>query len=308
MRSLELAIKYLAGDRLIGTAAERAAMTQNLPDYEQDFTTDATQNGWTATGSTWGSYSSSNPYVVLNPSGQGSGTADPAVAFTYDLQHADALNGSNLSDTEWVFQFTAKVHSYSANSTCNYVDAVVAISDGTQWGSNNNSHFGIGFGNTDCSPNSEVHEIKFLNKHNKNLDGFHSVSDTNYQRVPDTQGEGYDLESNVGTTVGIRFVRTGSTAAYGQVWNSTFTTQIGSNYSLTESHMSNLDDLRYIHLTAYSQGGASGIEIRISDIKIWNDATSITPVYPNLTNGAIFEESDTGKHYMFDGTSAWNEM
>ena len=31
-------------------------------------------------------------------------------------------------------------------------------------------------------------------------------------------------------------------------------------------------------------------------------------VYPNLTNGAIFEESDTGKHYMFDGTSAWNEV
>ena len=30
--------------------------------------------------------------------------------------------------------------------------------------------------------------------------------------------------------------------------------------------------------------------------------------YPNLTNGTIFEESDTGKHYMFDGTSTWNEM
>lgn len=33
-----------------------------------------------------------------------------------------------------------------------------------------------------------------------------------------------------------------------------------------------------------------------------------TTTYPNLTNGAIFEESDTGKHYMFDGTSAWNEV
>ena len=30
--------------------------------------------------------------------------------------------------------------------------------------------------------------------------------------------------------------------------------------------------------------------------------------YPNLTNGTIFEESDTGKHYMFDGTSTWNEI
>ena len=28
----------------------------------------------------------------------------------------------------------------------------------------------------------------------------------------------------------------------------------------------------------------------------------------NLPKGAIFEESDTGKHYMWDGTSTWNEM
>jgi hypothetical protein len=28
----------------------------------------------------------------------------------------------------------------------------------------------------------------------------------------------------------------------------------------------------------------------------------------NLPDGTIFEQSDTGKHMMFDGTSAWNEM
>jgi hypothetical protein len=28
----------------------------------------------------------------------------------------------------------------------------------------------------------------------------------------------------------------------------------------------------------------------------------------NLETGTIFEESDTGKHYMFDGTSTWNEV
>ena len=38
------------------------------------------------------------------------------------------------------------------------------------------------------------------------------------------------------------------------------------------------------------------------------DDAPTTPVYPNLVNGTIFEESDTGKHYMFDGTSTWNEM
>ena len=31
-------------------------------------------------------------------------------------------------------------------------------------------------------------------------------------------------------------------------------------------------------------------------------------VYPNIPNGTIFEDSSDGKHYMWDGTSAWNEM
>ena len=33
-----------------------------------------------------------------------------------------------------------------------------------------------------------------------------------------------------------------------------------------------------------------------------------TPYYPNLHNGEIFEQTDDGKHYMFDGTDTWNEM
>ena len=37
-------------------------------------------------------------------------------------------------------------------------------------------------------------------------------------------------------------------------------------------------------------------------------STASAAVYPLIPNGAIFEESDTGKHYMFDGTDTWNEM
>ena len=44
-----------------------------------------------------------------------------------------------------------------------------------------------------------------------------------------------------------------------------------------------------------------------STITVWgSDAGSISTF--NAPNGAIFEESDTGKHYMFDGTDTWNEM
>ena len=34
MRSLELAVKYLAGERLIGTAAERGALNSNQPHWQ----------------------------------------------------------------------------------------------------------------------------------------------------------------------------------------------------------------------------------------------------------------------------------
>jgi len=42
-------------------------------------------------------------------------------------------------------------------------------------------------------------------------------------------------------------------------------------------------------------------------VTVWG-ADDAALVYPNTPNGTIYEESDTGKHYMFDGTSAWNEM
>ena len=38
------------------------------------------------------------------------------------------------------------------------------------------------------------------------------------------------------------------------------------------------------------------------------DDQPTTPFYPNLPNGTIFEDSTNGKHYMWDGTSAWNEV
>ena len=62
------------------------------------------------------------------------------------------------------------------------------------------------------------------------------------------------------------------------------------------------------------QGGAGVIFIRFASSESYtitannSGDTPTEKTYPNLVNGAIFEESDTGKHYMFDGTSAWNEM
>jgi len=59
----------------------------------------------------------------------------------------------------------------------------------------------------------------------------------------------------------------------------------------------------------YTTNDAAGSYDTGSTITVWGaDDQASTPFYPNTPNGTIFEESDTGKHYMFDGTSAWNEM
>jgi len=38
------------------------------------------------------------------------------------------------------------------------------------------------------------------------------------------------------------------------------------------------------------------------------DVRISTTAYPNLTIGTLFEEQDTGKHYLFAGTDTWNEV
>ena len=45
-----------------------------------------------------------------------------------------------------------------------------------------------------------------------------------------------------------------------------------------------------------------------TEVIVFGTEVASTAVSVELPNGTIFEESDTGKHYMFDGTSTWNEM
>jgi len=57
-------------------------------------------------------------------------------------------------------------------------------------------------------------------------------------------------------------------------------------------------DIMRVFLTQNSAVYAVG-----STITVWGADDGVDP---NFTNGTIFEESDTGKHYMFNGTDTWN--
>ena len=54
--------------------------------------------------------------------------------------------------------------------------------------------------------------------------------------------------------------------------------------------------------------GGSQIETATSHSIIMSPPTPPIYNYPNFVNGTIYEESGTGKHYMFNGTDAWNEV
>jgi len=45
-----------------------------------------------------------------------------------------------------------------------------------------------------------------------------------------------------------------------------------------------------------------------SSMSVFGENTIPATVYPNIINGTIFEETDTGTHYMWDGTDTWNEI
>ena len=77
--------------------------------------------------------------------------------------------------------------------------------------------------------------------------------------------------------------------------------------------------LRFTSRNRFSGGAWTGAGMT-SDMRctITTDSDSIknhggiggtsTSAYPNFPKGTIFEDSTNGKHYMWDGTSAWNEM
>ena len=45
-----------------------------------------------------------------------------------------------------------------------------------------------------------------------------------------------------------------------------------------------------------------------SRLTVWGSDGASDTTYPTLVGGYIFEETNTGKHFMFDGTSTWTEI
>ena len=66
----------------------------------------------------------------------------------------------------------------------------------------------------------------------------------------------------------------------------------------------------WYHSSSWTNRSSSDMTYKLYTTGVENQtpAQYPSPIATNLPNGAIFEESDTGKIYMFDGSQTWNEV
>ena len=300
-----MAVKYLSGNRLWGTDAERTGMTGTpavrTPDFEDDF---ANADEWTqkpdsSPNANWNISGGTMNSKLLRDDNPSSTTYNNN--FTHDLE--DELgSGNTLSDT-WVWRFKYELKAYSNGggnvgfyggiticdqpaTATNFATGYYGICFSLQTGNNS----GIG------STGYEYAVSYYLNQ--KNSQNYYS---------------GQFTQLATGATVDqifyVEIIRnTLELITCNLYTNSDYTGLIETKTRTIPASFANRD-LRYIRVFTGGDDGstASTLQYEIDDMKFYDDATS-TDTTPSLPNGSVFITNDTNVHYMWDGTSAWNEV
>ena len=277
-----MAVKYLAGDRLIGTAAERAAMTTGGPTVQDDMTDSSI---WTfETGSITGT-----PPALHLPG--------PGASYSQPTKKASRLITLTDNYDEMVIDIDYK----QTNGSTDMPFAGV-VTEMTQGNSSTNAFYApsITSGNHTFVIGSTNQVRYHLWRGNDGSDQSQSMGTSPtaataifYYRVtfdiPDITVKRYTSDAN-------------RTADSGTIVTDTMTLT-----SARATIFRSMPKWSHFYTGLYASGSANTY---LYGFKIWENTTvPIAISYPNLPNGAIFEESDgTGKHYMWDGTSAWNEI
>ena len=293
MRSLELAVKYLAGERLIGTAAERAALTSNA---DLNYT------------SILGSPYSPEFFLKLN---EGSGTA---LAQSGSAGHTASLSaGSQWTWSDGVMANSkslksvgtgntyAITHSQLATESDDPFTLGITIKIPTNWtgGDANNHHVwkwnnsGLGLWQMNLTNAGYISMGYYDGGAWQHITGSTDIMDNAWHTWFFTMATNGGVKGYVDGTQD--FSGTEDRSGYG-----------GNDVDWFGNSGGNSTDIMYIDNLFFKPATMSASDI--SDLHDLLIPSNTSAVYPNLSNGTIFEESDTGKHYMFDGTSSWNEV
>jgi len=272
-----MAVKYLAGNRLWGTDAERLAMTTGY----------LVVNDGTAL---WTQTSDTTTYV--------GNTNTDNHGVSYDIYSA---LGDSVASNTWVLRFAHTVTS-TIGTTNGDVNIFCGVSDKDMNTTHQQSQDWIG-----------VRLMLSAISGSNGLIRPNSSTDASPQSGSASNNYGYMGSGTEDTKFYIEIIRTSSTAytisiSNGDDYNGDVLSATGG--STTSS------DLRYIKFgnqantsTRPWNGLIENVEFR-DNTTTWSGGTLVTPVnvYPKLKNGTTFLTSDTNKLFMFDGTDTWNEV
>jgi len=337
-----MAIKYLAGERIIGTAAERAALS-----------TVVTTGDGTVTGTAYSTdikNSSLGTHSLFLDNGQGgidhthySSHGDTNLSITEDMSiscwiysdshgAAGGYNGQTIINQGYNFGgleygwwfghgqaysaiaggtnalvFSAYDESNNTNDRCIIETADSAFSQST-W-----THVGV----TKDASQVRIYVNGSLVQTRGSTGVDASMTPTSladYSVIRDTSNDPVD---------GIEYdTSTWSTPARKRIYIGT-RDPVHEDFAFKGDYDGKIDDLGVWNTTLsaanmtslYNSGtGALCNTVANASLKLYVnfdenvENQQFPESYPNLPNGAIFEQSDDGKHYMFDGTSTWNEI
>jgi len=233
------------------------------PDYEENFDTDPTSNGWTLTGSAI-AYDASAKNITLDAIG----AYTNAYGLKLDLQ--TVLSGSNLDNTKFVVQFVWTATSWTEElSYSGYHDIGVWLTKlaSPVGGKNTN----LAFAGGDTGGASYLRDYCAKISDDAAWDAFEipSRSDpVNVGREWATSG----IAPSTSTTVGVRMIRTATNGMKVEIYTDADFDSSPAVATLTNTTLlANVDDLRYFFIAGYLQAGGSAVnQATLDSIKIWN--------------------------------------
>ena len=289
-----MAVKYLAGERLIGTAAERAALTTGQPTVQDDMTD---QSLWTLGTSCSFVTEESKPALKVTTGASPPNLASRAITLTDNYDEM-------VIDIDWKMD--------SANPDMTFVGVVSLMASGIDpfnnlTITNNNKTFTLGSNGSSGGHRYYLwrgKEASGSTDHNQSFDGgvnattlyyYRIVIDvptiTIYQFASDANRTDYNYGGSSGTIVTTTTI--------------TLPTSNCHSSSTTDAAIHSASN-KFSHFwTGCFSTGADNTYLY--GFKIYENSTvPIAISYPDLPNGATFLTSDTNVLYMWNGTDTWN--
>jgi len=310
-----MAIKWLDAKRLQGTNAERTGMTgipaARTPNFEDNFINadEWTQKPDSSPNADWFISDGFMNISIIRDNNPTPSTRNNN--FTHDLE--DELGSGNTVSDTWVWRFRFELTAYTnAANNSGYPGGITICNQPANVSSATSGYYGIQFftmtGQTLENPPAGGSSARIGTTGKE-----YAVSYFENQTVLGGNSSGQwtalTTAASVDQVFYVEIIRNSLTLVTCNIYsNDTYTTLTETKTIAIPSTFSNRD-LRYIR--AFTGGddmsGGSVLKYKIDDMEFYDNATS-TDTTPNLPNGTIFNETDTYKYFMFDGTDTWNQM